>query len=399
MYMKKIIFHIDVNNAFLSWSAVEYLKEGATQDIRLLDSAIAGDPNTRTGIILAKSTSAKKKGVKTGESIFQAKNKCKNLQIFPPRFDIYQKQSIAFKKILAKYSDKVESFSIDEAFIEYLPLFGSYMEVAKKIQKEIYDTLGFTVNVGIGENKLLAKMASDFEKPNKIHTLFKEEIPQKMWPLPIEDMLFLGKATANKLHSIGITTIYDIAHTNKETLIRLLKSHGEQIYNYAWGIADDTLCTEKQTPKSISNSITTPKDLDSAEDILQIIYILCGKTASRLRTEHLKCKTITVTLKTNYFKSYSSSLSLNHFTNLTKEIESTAKNIFYQMYKGEAIRLVGVGLSNLQDSKNEQLSIFDKENSKQRQIDKTVDELISKFGNNTILTRGSCIKKNYPLNR
>lgn len=391
--MKKIIFHIDVNNAFLSWSAVEYLKEGMTQDIRLIDSAIAGDPNTRTGIILAKSTSAKKKGVKTGEPIFQAKKKCNTLQIFPPRFDVYQKQSAEFKKILAKYSDKVESFSIDEAFIEYIPLFGSFMEVAEKIQKEIYNELGFTVNIGIGENKLLAKMASDFEKPNKIHTLFKEEIPEKMWPLPVEDMLFLGKSTANKLHSIGIKTIYDIAHTDKQVLVKLLKSHGEQIYNYAWGIADDTLCTEKQAPKSISNSVTTPKDLVSAEDILQIVYVLCNKTASRLRTESLKCKTITVTLKTNYFKSYSSSASLNHFTDLTKEIESTAKNIFSQMYKGEAIRLVGVGLSNLQDLKNEQLSIFDTENIKQSKIDKTVDELISKFGDNTILSRGSCIKK------
>lgn len=391
--MKKIIFHIDVNNAFLSWSAVEYLKEGVTQDIRQIDSAIAGDPNTRTGIILAKSISAKKKGVTTGEPIFQAKKKCKNLQIFPPRFDVYQRQSSEFKKILAKYSDKVESFSIDEAFVEYIPLFGSFMEVARKIQEEIYNTLGFTVNVGIGENKLLAKMASDFEKPNKIHTLFKEEIPEKMWPLPVEDMLFLGKSTASKLHSIGIKTIYDIAHTDKQVLVRLLKSHGEQIYNYAWGIADDTLCTKKQAPKSISNSVTTPKDLVSPEDILQIVYILCNKTASRLRTERLKCKTISVTLKTNFFKSYSSSLSLNHFTNLTKEIENTAKSVFYQMYKGEAIRLIGVGLSNLQDSKAEQLSMFDTENIKQSKIDKTVDELISKFGDNTILTRGSCIKK------
>ena len=393
MCMNKIIFHVDVNNAFLSWSAVEYLKEGETQDIRCIDSAIAGDPNTRTGVILAKSPSAKKKGVKTGEPIFQAKKKCKDLQIFPPRFDVYQKQSMAFKEILSKYSDKVESFSIDEAFIEYLPLFGSYMEVAKKIQKEIYETLGFTVNIGIGENKLLAKMASDFEKPNKIHTLFKEDIPQKMWPLPVEDMLFLGKATASKLHSIGIKTIYDIAHTDKQFLIRLLKSHGEQIYNYAWGIADDTLCTEKQAPKSISNSVTTPKDISSVEDILQIVYMLCNKTASRLRTENLKCKTITVTLKTNYFKSYSSSFSLGHFTDITKEIETTAKNVLYKMYKNEAIRLVGVGLSNLQDCKEEQLSIFDAESKKQNKIDKTVDELISKFGDSTIITRGSCIKK------
>ncbi len=391
--MEKIIFHIDVNNAFLSWSAVEYLKHGMTEDIRKIDSAIAGDPNTRTGIILAKSPSAKAKGVKTGEPIFQAKKKCKNLKIFPPQYEIYHKNSLEFRKILAKYSDKVEPFSIDEAFLEYVPLFGSYMEVARKIQNEIFNTLGFTVNIGIGPNKLLAKMASDFEKPNKIHTLFKEEIPNKMWPLPIEELIFLGKSSAEKLHDIGIKTIYDIAHTDVETLTRLLKSHGKQLYDYSWGIADATLCTERNAPKSISNSITTVKDLDKPEDILQVIYMLCNKTASRLRIEHLKCKTITVTLKTNYFKSYSSSYSLTNYSNLNKEIENTAKNIFFKMYKSEPVRLVGVGLSNLKDAGNEQLSLFDTESVKQNKIDKTVDELILKFGENVVITRGSCIKK------
>lgn len=391
--MEKIIFHIDVNNAFLSWSAVEYLKNGMPEDIRKIDSAIAGDPNTRTGIILAKSPSAKAKGVKTGEPIFQAKKKCKNLKIFPPQYEVYHKNSLAFRKILSKYSDKVEPFSIDEAFIEYVPLFGSYMEVAQKIQNEIFNTLGFTVNIGIGPNKLLAKMASDFEKPNKIHTLFKEEIPNKMWPLPIEELIFLGKSTADKLHGIGIKTIYDIAHTDVGTLTRLLKSHGKQLYDYSWGIADAMLCTEKTAPKSISNSMTTVKDLNNHEDILQVIYMLCNKTASRLRIEHLKCKTITVTLKTNYFKSYSSSYSLTNYSNLNKEIENTAKSIFFKMYTSEPIRLVGIALSNLKPEYNEQLSLFDTESAKQNKIDKTVDELISKFGENVIITRGSCIKK------
>lgn len=391
--MEQIIFHIDVNNAFLSWSAVDYLKKGYSIDIRNIASAIAGDPNTRTGIILAKSQIAKSQGVKTGEPIYQAKNKCKDLKLFPPNHTLYQNQSLAFKAILEKYSDKVESFSIDEAFIEYVPLFGSYMDVAKKIQKEIYDTLKFTVNIGISTNKLLAKMASDFEKPNKIHTLFPDEIPDKMWVLPISDLLYLGKATEKKLKSIGIKTIYDLAHTAPNTLTRLLKQQGKMLYEYANGIDNSKICPENAAPKSISNSITTPKDLVTYEEVLQIIYNLCAKTSSRLRCENLKCKTITVTLKTNYFKVYSSSYSLKHYTDLTKEIEDTAKNIFYQMYKGEAIRLVGVGLSNLQEFNEEQLSIFDTESQKQKKVDRTIDELISKFGDNTILSRGSCIKK------
>lgn len=396
--MSNIIFHIDVNNAFLSWSAVEYLKQGYGRDLRCIPSAIAGDPNTRTGVILAKSPIAKAYGVKTGEAIFKAKSKCKGLEIFPPNFKLYEEQSIKFKNILSKYSDKVESFSIDEAFIEYVPLFGTYMEVAKKIKNEIYSTLGFTVNIGISTNKLLAKMASDFEKPNKIHTLFQEEIAKKMWPLPIEDLFFLGKSSADKLHNIGIKTIYDLAHCDVNTLTKLLKSHGLQLYEYANGIDNSTLEPAKVEVKSISNSKTCIKDLYNEEDILQELYILCNKTASRLRTEKKKCKTITVVLKTNFFKVYSSSYSLNHYTDITKEIIENARAVFYKMYKGEAIRLVGIGLSNLDDDSNLQLSIFDKENTKQNKIDTTIDELIAKFGNSTILTRGSCIKKHPPHN-
>jgi len=387
--MDKIIFHIDVNNAFLSWTAVDYLKKGYKIDLRETYAVIGGDQKSRKGVVLAKSPLAKKCGVTTGEPIYQARKKCPNLNVYPPNFKLYHEQSCKLGEILSKYSDNIEPFSIDEAFIEYVPLFGSYMEVAKKIQKEVLDTLGFTVNIGISTNKLLAKMASDFEKPNKIHTLFKEEIETKMWPLPIQELLFLGKASAKKLNNIGIKTIYDLAHANVDTLEHLLKSHGRTLYEYANGIDNSKINNEFSAPKSISNSITLEKDLTNEQDILQEILFLCDKTSTRLRQEKMKCKTVTITLKTSYFKVYSSSHSLSQYTDITKELIKVCKEIFYSMYTQEPIRLVGVGLSNLKDTEENQLSLFDTENERQTKVDKTVDNILNKFGN---ITRASLIK-------
>lgn len=387
--MEKIIFHIDVNNAFLSWTAVDYLKKGYNVDLRETSAIIGGDQKSRKGVVLAKSPLAKKCGVITGEPIYQARKKCPNLVVYPPNFKLYHEQSCKLGEILSKYSDNIEPFSIDEAFMEYVPLFGTYMEVAKKIQKEVYDTLGFTVNIGISTNKLLAKMASDFEKPNKIHTLFKEEVESKMWPLPIQELLFLGKSSAKKLNDIGIKTIYDLAHANVDTLEHILKSHGRQLYEYANGIDNSVINSETPAPKSISNSITLERDLTSEQDILQEILLLCDKTATRLRQENMKCKTITITLKTSYFKVYSSSHTISQYTDITKELLKVCKEIFYSMYTHEPLRLVGVGLSNLQNIQENQLSLFDIENTKQSKVDKTVDNILNKYGN---ITRASLIK-------
>ncbi|MBR5227854.1 MAG: hypothetical protein IKV94_04360 [Clostridia bacterium] len=235
-------------------------------------------------------------------------------------------------------------------------------------------------------------MASDFEKPNKIHTLFKEEIETKMWPLPIENLFFLGKSSAKKLREIGIKTIFDIAHANPNTLKNLLKSHGETLYNYANGIDNSIINTEQEAPKSISNSHTTEYDLSNRCEILELILALCNKTATRLRAEKMKCKTITVTLKTNLFKTYSRSYTLSTYTNVTKDIYSCAKNIFETMYNNIPVRLIGVGLSNLTADCTTQLSIFDTEKTKEFKVDKVVDELLAKFNNDTLITRASCIK-------
>lgn len=389
--LSKIYFHIDVNNAFLSWEAILRLKNGDKTDIRTIASAIAGDPKKRTGVILAKSQTAKSMGVKTGEPIFEAQRKCPHLRLFQPHMDYYKLQSTRLKKLLENFSDTIEQYSIDEFFIEYIPLLGSYLDVAKNIQNEVLNKLGFTVNIGISDIKYLAKVASDFEKPNKIHTLFKSEIKTKLWPLNIEEMFLLGPQTAKKLKSMGINTISKLANTNLSILKTHLKSHGEELYNFAWGKDIDEKHQKKEMPKSISHSKTSSYDLTKIDDIYNFILGIANDTCIRLRKENMKTKNIAVTLKTNNFFVYSGSQTLSIATDSTTEIFSICKNILDNIYKKEPLRLIGISLSNLEPNDTFQLNIFDT-NNKLNKIDKAVDSLLEKFNDNTLITRGSLIK-------
>jgi DNA polymerase-4 len=388
--LTKIYFHIDVNNAFLSWEAVKRLKEGETTDLRTIPSAVAGDPKNRTGIILAKSKPAKDKGVKTGEPIFSAMKKCPNLICVPPNHKYYEKESIKLRKILEDFSDEVIPYSIDECFITYIPLLGEVMEVANNIKERIFNELGFTVNIGISDTRYLAKVASDFEKPNKIHTLYTSEIKEKFWPLPIENMFLLGSKTANKLKTLGIDTVYKLANTDINILKAHLKSQGEDLYNYAWGKDIDERHQKHETPKSIGHSKTSPYDLTDLEYIYSFMLDVVQDTSNRLRAENMKANTITVTLKTSNFKIYSMAQTLPFATNGTNEIFNDSKNIFNKMYKGEPLRLIGISLSNLEPDETTQLNIFETFNEKEHKLDKTVDDILKKFGNN-LVTRASLI--------
>lgn len=391
--LSKIYFHIDVNNAFLSWEAVKRLKESETTDLRTIPSAIAGDPKKRTGVILAKSPIAKKMGVKTGEPLFSAIKKCPNLVCVPPNHEYYEKQGIKLKKFLEKYSDEIEPYSIDECFIAHIPLLGEPLEVANKIKDDIYNTFGYTVNIGVSDTKYLAKIASDFEKPNKIHTLYRYEIKEKLWPLQIESMFLLGGKTAAKLRAIGIDTVGKLAKIDVNILKTHLKSHGEELYNFAWGKDIDEKHERKETPKSVGHSKTSSYDLINLEEIYSFLLDITCDTASRLRKENMKARTITVNVKTNNFKVYSSSYTLDFSTDVTTEIFNASKNIFNKMYKGEPLRLIGISLSNLEESELSQLNIFDKTNEKEHKLDKTVDDILNKFHDNHIVTRGSLLKK------
>ena len=225
--MQRQILHVDVNNAFLSWTALYKLNKGETVDIRTIPAVIGGDETRRAGIVLAKSQLAKSCGVVTGETLYQARLKCPNLEVFPPIFPVYKEYSNMLYNLLLEYTDKIERFSIDECFLDYgkvKKMYGDEVIFANKLKNEIYKTLGFTVNIGIANNKLCAKMASDFSKPNKIHTLYDYEIKEKMWPLPVENLYGIGKKSTEKLSNLNIKTIKDLATCNKEILYPCFKN-------------------------------------------------------------------------------------------------------------------------------------------------------------------------------
>ena len=385
------ILHVDVNNAFLSWTATQKLKEGYSIDIREIPSVIGGDEERRSGIVLAKSMKAKACGVVTGETLYQARKKCNNLQVYPSSYKIYKKYSNELYNLLLEYTDKIERFSIDECFLDmtdYL-INVTLLEKAKEINKRVKEELGFTVNVGVAHNKLLAKMASDFEKPNKVHTLYENEIPQKIWNLPVGELFMLGRKTVPKLYCMGIQRIGDLARFDEQILINKFGKHGKLIWEYANGIDNSEVHFEPETPKSIGNSITLPTDIHGKEKIAEIVLALTEQVTFRLRKYDLLANVVSVRLRTKEFKDYSHQRKLSYSSNSTREIYNVAKEILDRMYKGEFIRLVGVRTDDLCDKNQKQLSLFDDTNSKkQEKIDKSIDLLKKKYGYNAV-TRGT----------
>lgn len=388
---KRVYFHIDVNSAFLSWEAVDRLKKGdePTVDIRNIPSAIGGDVAKRHGIVLAKSIPAKKYGIVTGESISEALKKCPSLFIAPPNHKLYQKYSEAFIKILEDYSPDIEQFSVDEAFIDVTGtrrLFGEPVALAHTIKDRIRDELGFTVNIGISDVKLLAKMASDFKKPDMIHTLYFEEIEQKMWPLPVEDLFYVGKSTKDKLYTMGIRTIGELANTDKKILVANLKSHGELIWNIANGIDISNLHSKTDKNKGYGNSTTVAVDITESESARIVLLSLCETVAKRLRADKVKGELITVTIKDNNFQSYSHQKQIDYATNSTSDIFEYAMEIFNEMWEGTPIRLLGVSAGKLQTPDQAvQLSLFDDDiHIKREACDVAIDKIREKFGKDAI---------------
>lgn len=388
---KRVYFHIDVNSAFLSWEAVDRLEKGdeSTVDIRNIPSAIGGDVGKRHGIVLAKSIPAKKYGIVTGESISEALKKCPSLFIAPPNHKLYQKYSEAFIKILEDYSPDIEQFSVDEAFIDVTGtrrLFGEPVALAHTIKDRIRDELGFTVNIGISDVKLLAKMASDFKKPDMIHTLYFEEIEQKMWPLPVEDLFYVGKSTKDKLYTMGIRTIGELANTDKKILIANLKSHGELIWNIANGIDISNLHSKTDKNKGYGNSTTVAVDITESESARIVLLSLCETVAKRLRADKVKGELITVTIKDNNFQSYSHQKQIDYATNSTSDIFEYAMEIFNEMWEGTPIRLLGVSAGKLQTPDQAvQLSLFDDDiHIKREACDVAIDKIREKFGKDAI---------------
>lgn len=392
-----IIFHIDVNSAYLSWTAVDQLKQGAEIDIRTIPAIIGGDMKSRHGVVLAKSIPAKKYGIHTGEPVVNAFRKCPNLRMEPPDHKLYHQYSERLMEFLRTYTSRIEQVSVDECYMDFTEIarrFHSPVEGALEIKNEVYRRFGFTVNIGISCNKLLAKMASDFEKPNKVHTLFPEEIPKKMWPLPIGELYMAGHSSVETLQKLEIHTIGDLAHMDPNLLELHLKSHGRKLWEFANGTDHSEVEMEKAEAKGIGNSTTLPRDAKTEEEAKTVLKDLASSVSGRLKKAGQKAGMLSVEIKYHTFESVSHQKQLLKSTNQEKEIYETAVELFGELWNKEPIRLLGIRSSKLsEEGEPEQLSLFDIEfepeekRKKKRQLNAALEKLRGKYGVD-IITKG-----------
>lgn len=403
--MSPVIFHIDVNSAYLSWSALEKLKNGSSVDLRTIPSIIGGDEKSRHGIVLAKSIPAKKYGIHTAEPVASALRKCPTLVMEPPDHKLYHRYSHAMMELLYAFSPDLEQVSIDECYLDFTPiahLYPSPEEAAARIRDQIFDELHFTVNIGIAHTKVLAKMASDFEKPGKIHTLYPEEIPLKMWPLSVSDLFMVGRRSAEKLVGFGIRTIGDLAHTDPAFLTTHFKSHGRLMWEFANGIDPSPVLSERQEAKGIGNSTTLSEDIADRLEAKKVLLSLCESVSGRLRESGQLAGTITVEIKYHDFTKASHQSQTLSPCSTTNELYDLACSLFDSLWDGRPFRLLGVRSSRLtSESDPIQLSIFDlpavaSESSegknaanspspeKLRQLDAAMDAIRKKYGEHAI---------------
>ena len=379
-----------MNSAFLSWEAARRVRAGES-DIRLIPSAIGGDREKRTGVILAKSIPAKRCGVKTGEPVGMALQKCPSLYLARPDFHLYERCSAAFVAICRRYAPVVEQFSIDECFLDMSgtgTIYPDPIAIACEIKDTIKNELGFTVNIGVGSNKLLAKMASDFEKPDKVHTLFTDEVKAKLWHLPARELFGVGANTAQKLERACIYTIGDLARLDLRILESMVgNKFAIQLHRSANGIDNSPVLEEPEKAKGYSNSTTLENDVKSFEEGVKILLALVDTTAARMRADGAKTYCVGVSIRDNYFKDRSHQRKLDVATDITLEIFEVCKSLFSELWDRKTpLRLIGVSLTNVTYDDEAQMSFFDNDKKeKARAIDRTVDSIRSKFGSGTIV--------------
>lgn len=414
--MSKIIFHIDVNSAFLSWSAVEKLKNGSDVDIREIPSIIGGDEASRHGIVLAKSVSAKKYGVTTGEPVAAALRKCANLVMEPPNHQMYREYSRQLMDYFKTYTPDIEQLSVDECFLDYTPiahLYGEPTDFANRLKNEVKEKFGYTVNIGISEVKILAKMASDFQKPDRVHTLWKSEIQKKMWPLPVSELYMVGKSSLPKLRNLGIRTIGDLAGMSPEILEAHFKSFGKLIWENANGIGSDVVESEETAAKGVGNSTTLREDVTDADNAKKVLLSLAESVSGRLRKHEFLAGNVAVEIKYANFTKCSHQAPFLTPTNATSKIYELSCLLFDELWDGSPVRLLGIRCSKLQDvGEPVQMSLFDmefpeKENGKTamskvpnreklEKLDKAMDSIKKRFGDGAIVRGSSLIRDKKP---
>ena len=390
---ERVIFHVDANSAFLSWSAAYRVKVlGEETDLREVPSVVAGDKASRHSIILAKSIPAKKYGIQTGEPLFQALEKCPELVVIPPDYDLYVQASRHFVDMLRQFSPAVEQYSIDEAWVDMTGtqrLWGPPRLAAELMRRRINEELGFTVNIGISSNKLLAKMAGDFEKPNKVHTLFPEEMGEKFFPLPVRDLFLVGAATERKLQRLGIYTIAALAAADVRVLKKRLGKQGELLWHFANGRNADAVTPEPAENKGYGNATTTSHDVVTSEEAYQVLLSLCETVATRLRKDGKCGSCVSIHLRTNEFRHFSHQCVLHGATNITSEIFEAACRLFDEAWDGiTPMRQLGVQITRLSGEPYQQFDFFSGlspvQFERKLRLDETVDALRDKYGEDII---------------
>lgn len=403
----EIIFHIDVNSAYLSWSALRELQNGSKLDLRTIPSIVGGDQETRHGIVVAKSIPAKAFGIQTAETVASAFQKCPTLVMVPPDHAYYRDMSQKLMRHLRSICDEIEQVSIDECYMSFEPIRGRFPSpeaAATYIKDSVYDTFGFTVNVGISDRKVLAKMASDFKKPNLVHTLYVSEIQRKLWPLPIASLHMCGKSSAKLLQKMGIRTIGDLARTDKAVVESWLKSHGGMLWNYANGIDDGQVVKEKPKAKGVGNSTTLANNAETEEEAYTVLKELAVSVSQRLKKHHFLAAQISTEIKYASFRSVSHQRTILTPTAEETEIYQCACQLFNELWDGEPIRLLGIRTTKLQDEEEPtQISLFDlgkyqeqekqeelrreKEEQKQKKLaslDDAIAKIKKRYGDNAI---------------
>lgn len=386
--MNRIIFHIDVNSAYLSWEAAWRLQHGAIVDLRDIPSVVGGDEMSRHGIVLAKSVPAKAYNVQTGESLYAVRQRCPDIVIVPPRYDLYMQCSAALIRLLEEYSPNIQIFSIDECFLDFTcmeRIWPDPLAAAHAIRNRVRQELGFTVNIGISNNKLLAKIGGDLKKPDMVHTLFPAEVPEKMWPLPVEELYGIGRATAPKLHKVGIYTIGQLAKADPTILSYYFKSYGRIMQEYANGIENSEVSFQGRPPmKGIGNSTTISHDINDRQDAYKVLLSLTETVCMRLRQAKYCTRLVSVSITSNEFLHCSHQHKFAAATDCTNDIYQSACMLFDQLWQGQRIRKLGVRVSEFCGNDFVQLSLFEKYDEKKKQLDTTIDNIRMKYGTRSV---------------
>lgn len=397
--MEPIFFHIDVNSAFLSWTAVERLEQGDPLDLRLIPSIIGGDKEKRHGIVLAKSVPAKVFNIQTGEPIVKALEKCSALTIAAPDHAMYQRRSRILMDYLKTLTPEIEQVSIDECYMDFSSIVNQYpsaIDAAHLIKDTIYNTMGFTVNIGISDCKVLAKMASDFKKPNLVHTLYRHEIKEKMWPLPVSSLFMCGKSSVEELRKLEILTIGDLACADPDIISLHLKSHGKLLWEFANGIDDSKVEPIHPDAKGIGNSTTLAKDAEDLSTIHEVLLSLSDSVAARIRKAESLAYMVSVEVKYNTFVKNSHQTTLSTPTNTSDTIYKTACRLFDELWDGTPVRLLGIRCTKLVDiDEPVQMSLmdydFNEKDEKSKKLDSALDSIRKRYGSSAVV-RGSMLK-------